>query len=58
MVSVSLRVNCRVRARNIVKLKLLDQCDVTVSIRVDWLFDLVYLDVPHIHVCIIVTTPR
>ena len=35
MVSVSLRVKIRVRARNIVKLKLMDQCDVTVSIRVD-----------------------
>ena len=35
MVSVSLRVKCRVRARNIVKLKLMDQGDVTVSIRVD-----------------------
>ena len=35
MVSVSLRVTFRVRARNIVKLKLMDQGDVTVSIRVD-----------------------
>ena len=57
MVSVSLRVQFRVRARHIVKLKLMDQGHVTVSTRVDWLFNLVYLDVPHIHVCIIVTTP-
>ena len=35
MVSVSLRVTFRVRARDIVKLKLMDQGDVTVSIRVD-----------------------
>ena len=35
MVSISLRVKCRVRARNVVKLKLMDQGDVTVSIRVD-----------------------
>ena len=35
MVSVSLRVTFRVRARNIVKLKLMDQGDVTGSIRVD-----------------------
>ena len=35
MVSVSLRVKFRVRARNIVKLKRMDQCDVTVRIRVD-----------------------
>ena len=35
MVSVSIRVRCRVRARNIVKLKLMDKGDVTVSIRVD-----------------------
>ena len=37
MVSVSIRVKFRVRARNIVKLKLMDQGhgDVTVSIRVD-----------------------
>ena len=35
MVSVSLRVNFRVRARHIVKLKLMDQGDVTVSISVD-----------------------
>ena len=33
-VSVSLRVKCRVRARDVVKLKLIDQGDVTVSIRV------------------------
>ena len=33
--NISLRVNFRVRARNIVKLKLMDQGDVTVSIRVD-----------------------
>ena len=32
MVSVSLRVNFRVRARNIVKLKLMDQGDVTVGV--------------------------
>ena len=35
MVSVSIRVKCRVRARNIVKLKLMDQVEATVSIRVD-----------------------
>ena len=35
MVSVSLRVKFRVSAGNIVKLKLMDQGDITVSIRVD-----------------------
>ena len=39
MVSVSLRIKFRVRARNIVKLKLMDQGDFTVSIRVDLLID-------------------